>query len=292
MSKINTPLKKLNNGNNIPVIGLGTYLIKGHNASNLVYEACLKGYRHFDTAVLYQNEKEVAAGIIRFIEEESVKTGKSFDEIRKTFFYTTKLWNSQCDGSYEKVIRAIDGCIESVGKLKYIDLLLIHSPLMGPKHRLQTWKAMQDYGEDKLKNIGVSNFGAKHIQELLSWDGLKIKPVVNQLEISPWLMRKELTDMCIKNSIEVEAFSPLTHGENLNNPVITQIAYKYEKTNAQILIKWSIQTGHIPLPKTGTVERLAGNLDVFDFELSRDDIKAISHPEAYQPTDWECTDCP
>ena len=137
MSKINTPLKQLNNGNNIPVIGLGTYLIKEHNASNLVYEACLKGYRHFDTAVLYQNEKEVAAGIIRFIEEESVKTGKSFDEIRKTFFYTTKLWNSQCDGSYEKVIRAIDGCIESVGKLKYIDLLLIHSPLMGPKHRLQ-----------------------------------------------------------------------------------------------------------------------------------------------------------
>jgi diketogulonate reductase-like aldo/keto reductase len=292
MHNISTPLKKLNNGNSIPVIGLGTYMMTESKATTVVYEACKKGYRHFDTAVLYQNESAVADGITRFIEEESEKTGKSFDEIRKSFFYTTKLWNSQCDGSYDKVVRAIDGCMDCIGKLKYIDLLLIHSPLMGPKHRIQTWKAMQEYGQDKLKNIGVSNFGAKHLEELLSWDGLKIKPVVNQLEISPWLMRQDLVKFCLGHDIEVEAFSPLTHGENLNNAVITQIAYKHEKTNAQILIKWSIQTGHIPLPKTGTVERLSGNLEVFDFELSEEDIKTISHPDAYQPTDWECTDCP
>ena len=292
MTNFGAPLKTLNNGNTIPSLGLGTYQMNSKTAVNVVYEACVKGYRHFDTAVLYQNEKEVAEGITRFIEEESMKTGKPFDEIRKSFFYTTKLWNSQCNGSYDKVVKAIDGCINCVGKLKYIDLLLIHSPLMGPKHRIQTWKAMQDYGEDKLKNIGVSNFGAQHIKELLSWDGLKIKPVVNQLEISPWLMRKELVEFCFKNDIDVEAFSPLTHGENLNNPVITQLAYKYEKTNAQILIKWSLQTGHIPLPKTANVERLAGNLDVFGFEISKEDIATISHPDAYQPTDWECTDCP
>ena len=123
MHNISTPLKKLNNGNSIPVIGLGTYMMTESKATSVVYEACKKGYRHFDTAVLYQNESAVADGITRFIEEESEKTGKSFDEIRKSFFYTTKLWNSQCDGSYDKVVRAIDGCMDCVGKLKYIDLL-------------------------------------------------------------------------------------------------------------------------------------------------------------------------
>ena len=285
------PLVTLNNNAKIPTIGLGTYLLPASSTDKLVYEACKKGYRHFDTAVLYENEKDVAAGMVKFIKEESEKTGESFDKIRSQFFYTTKLWNNQCT-SYENAVLGIESCLAKIGELKYIDLLLIHSPLMGPENRLATWKAMQEYDSSKLKNLGVSNFGIKHLEQLLSWDGLEIKPVVNQIEISPWLMRQELVKFCKANSIQVEAFAPLTHGENLSNPVLTQIAYKYNVLNAQILIRWSIQHGLIPLPKTSKVERLSSNLSVFGFEISDEDMKKLDHPDAYQPTDWECTDCP
>lgn len=285
------PLITLNNGSKIPNVGLGTYMIPPKATENIVYEACKRGYRHFDTAVLYENEREVSSGIVKYIKEESEKTDVPFEKIRSQFFYTTKLWNSQCT-SYEKAIRGIETCLQAAGELKYIDLLLIHSPLMGPKNRLATWNAMQEYAGEKVKNIGVSNFGVKHLSELLAWDGLKIKPVINQVEISPWLMRQDIVKFCHENDIQVEAYSPLTHGENLSDPVLTQIAYRYNVTNAQILLRWSIQKNLIPLPKTSTVARLAGNLNVFNFVISEDDMKQLDHPNAYQPTDWECTDCP
>lgn len=291
MTKTLAPLITLNNKSKIPCVGLGTYLVSSKATDNIVYEACKRGYRHFDTAVLYENERDVAAGIVKYIKEESDKTGEPFDKIRSDFFYTTKLWNDQCS-SYEAAHRGIESCLSKIGDLKYIDLLLIHSPLMGPENRLLTWKAMQEYDVSKVKNLGVSNYGIKHLRQLLTWKDLKIKPVINQIEISPWLMRQEIVDFCKENDIQVEAYAPLTHGGNLFNPLLTQIAYKYEVTNAQILIRWSLQHGLIPLPKTGTIERLSGNLDVFGFEIDDKDMRLLDHPEAYQPTDWECTDCP
>ncbi|CAH6723164.1 uncharacterized oxidoreductase [[Candida] jaroonii] len=278
-------LIKLNNGSVIPSIGLGTYNISS-NVENLVYQALKKGYRHVDTAVLYGNEYEVGQGIDQWVQE-----GNSRDEV----FYTTKLWSAQSRGSrdhYTTTKKEIEDCLKSVKPLKYIDLLLIHSPLCGPERRKLAWKAMEEAVEEgKVKNIGVSNYGEKHLKELFEY--AKIKPVVNQIEISPWLMREDLVKFCLDNDIAVEAYAPLTHGYKLSNPPseVKVLMDKYQKDAAQILIKWSLQKGLIPLPKTSTIGRLSGNLNV-DFTLTDEEMKSLDHPDAYEPTDWECTDCP
>ncbi|CUM65152.1 uncharacterized protein PRCAT00002779001 [Priceomyces carsonii] len=279
-------LVTLNSGNTIPSIGLGCYNIPNNQTSEIVHEAAKQGYRHFDTAVLYGNEHEVGKGISKFLKETpSVK--------RSDIFYTTKLWNSQC--GYGNAKSAIRDCLEKVKDLGYIDLLLIHSPLCGPQKRLETYKALQESVDEGLvKNIGVSNYGIKHIEQLLEWSELKYPPAVNQIEISPWCMRSELAQWCLSHDIHVEAFSPLTHGSKLAHPPpeIAEICKKYNKNTAQILIKWSLQKGYIPLPKTKTPSRLKGNIDINDFKLTDAEIKAIDKPDAYEPTDWECTDAP
>lgn len=277
-------LLKLQNGKFIPSMALGCYDIPNSRTSDVVYNACKVGYRHFDTAVLYHNEEEVGEGIQKWLDE-----GNSRDEV----FYTTKLWNSQC--GYSQAKSAIDDCLAKVSSLGYIDLLLIHSPLCGPVKRLDTWKAMQEAVDDgKVKSIGVSNYGTKHIQQLIDWDGLKYYPQVNQIEISPWLMRSDLVKYCHSKDIHVEAYAPLTHGYKLANPPgeVQQLMEKYHIDSAQVLIKWSLQKGLIPLPKTKTINRLKSNLAVFNFEFTEPEVRSLDHPEAYEPTDWECTDAP
>ncbi|KAK6205588.1 NADP-dependent oxidoreductase domain-containing protein [Scheffersomyces amazonensis] len=278
-------LIKLNSGSLIPSIGLGTWDLPRHQTSDIVYEACKVGYRHFDTAVLYGNEREVSQGIVRFLSENPQYK-------REEFFYTTKLWNNQLGTNETR--RAIEEMIEKIGDLQYIDLLLIHSPLPGKQHRLQAYEQMQIAKDNGyVKNIGVSNYGKHHIEELLTWPQLRFKPVVNQIEISPWCMRTELATWCLSQGIHVEAYAPLTHGYKLTeDPTLAKYAKKYEVSPAQILIKWSLQKGYIPLPKTKTLTRLPQNLDVNSFTLSDDDIKEIDRPDAYEPTDWECTDAP
>ncbi|EGW31795.1 uncharacterized protein SPAPADRAFT_62388, partial [Spathaspora passalidarum NRRL Y-27907] len=241
-------LIELNSGKKIPSIGLGCYNIPISQTSNIVYEACKVGYRHFDTAVLYGNEEQVIEGISRYLRDHP-------DAKRSDFFYTTKLWNSQL--GHQPTIDAINIMKSQIGDLQYIDLLLIHSPLPGKTKRLESYKVMQEYvDKGLLKNIGVSNYGKHHIEELLNWSGLKYPPVVNQIEISPWVMRTDLAQWCLKQGIQVEAFSPLTHGQRLRSDVFSDIRKKYDKSLAQILIKWSLQKGYIPLPKTKTVSRL------------------------------------
>lgn len=277
-------LIKMQNGKMIPSMALGCYDIPNSSTPEVVYNACKLGYRHFDTAVLYHNEKEVGQGIEKWLQE-----GNSRDEV----FYTTKLWNSQCGYNNAKV--AIDDCLAKVEGLEYIDLLLIHSPLCGPVKRLDTWKAMQEAVDaGKVKNIGVSNYGIKHLQQLISWSELKYYPQVNQIEVSPWLMRTELIKWCHANNIQVEAYAPLTHGYKLANPPgeVQLLMSKYNIDAAQVLIKWSLQKGLIPLPKTKNVNRLKSNLNVFNFDFTPDEVSSLDHPEAYEPTDWECTDAP
>lgn len=277
-------LVKLQNGLNIPEIALGAYNISSSTTANVVYNACKVGYRHFDTAVLYGNEYEVGQGIKQWLDEGNP---------RQDIFYTTKLWNSQC--GYKQAKSAIDQCLEEVKDLGYIDLLLIHSPLCGPEKRLETWKAMQEAVDDgKVKSIGVSNYGIQHIKQLLNWEELKYYPQVNQIEISPWLMRTEIVEFCKLKNIAVEAYAPLTHGYKLSNPPpeIKTVMDKYQVDAAQVLIRWSLQKGLIPLPKTSTISRLKSNLDVYRFELTDEEIKSIDHPNSYEPTDWECTDAP
>lgn len=275
----------LNSGSQISHIGLGCYDIPHSATAQVVYEACKVGYRMFDTAVLYGNEAEVGQGLSQWLNSD--KGNK-----RSDVWYTTKLWNSQC--GYTQAKKAIKECLAKVADLQYIDMLLIHSPLCGPEERLNTWKACQEAVDEGLvKNIGVSNFGKHHIEQLLQWDGLKYPPAVNQIEISPWCMRQGLAQWCLGQNIAVEAYAPLTHGYKLTHPPreFVPILDKYNIDMAQLLIKWSIQKGYIPIPKTKTVSRLKSNLTL-DFELSDEEMAAVDQPGVHDPTDWECTDAP
>lgn len=275
---------KLLSNNTIPTIALGTYDLPRAKTTAIVEKALDEGYRHFDTAVLYENEYEVARGISNWLKKHSnVKR----DEI----FYTTKLWNTQF--GYDNAKKAIKECVKCVGDLGYIDLLLMHSPLGGKRLRIETWKALQEAVDEGLvKNIGVSNFGEKHLKDLFEWDGLKYKPVVNQIEISPWCMRQELADYCKSEGLVVEAYAPLTHGYKLQEEGLVKIADELKKSPTQVLIRWSLQHGYVPLPKTKTPTRLRENLEVYDFEIPDEKMKLLDHPEAYEPTDWECTNAP
>lgn len=276
---------ELQDGRKIPSLALGTYDIPNSVTAKVVTEALKCGYRHFDTAVLYGNEREVGQGIVDWINEDKAHNK------REDVFYTTKLWNSQ--NGYNEAKRAIKECMQKVSGLGYIDMLLIHSPLSGQRRRLETWKAMQEaVDEGIVKSIGVSNYGKHHIEELLGWDELKYKPVVNQIEISPWVMRQELADYCKSVNLVVEAYAPMAHGYKMNDPGLREISKETGMNSGQLLIRWSLQHGYLPLPKTKTVARLASNLDVYNHKLSLDQVKRMDHPEAYDPTDWECTDAP
>lgn len=278
-------LIQLNSKQYIPSIGLGVYDIPTNETEQVVYQACRVGYRHFDTAVLYGNEIEVAKGILKYLKETPGSK-------RLEFFYATKLWNSQL--GRQKTQAAIDEMLVGIADLEYIDLLLIHLPLPGTKKRLESYEVMQEYVDKrKIMSIGVSNYGKHHIEELLNWPSLRIKPAVNQIEISPWVMRTELAQWCLSQGIQVEAYAPLTHGYKLQSGSgLDNIAKKYNKSIAQILIKWSLSKGYIPLPKTRTHSRLIENLNVNDFVLTEEEISVIDQPNAYEPTDWECTDAP
>ncbi|CEP63739.1 aldo-keto reductase superfamily protein LALA0_S09e01420g [Lachancea lanzarotensis] len=276
---------KLSSGYLLPSLGLGTYDIPRAETTEVVYEALKAGYRHLDTAVLYGNEEEVGQGIHKWLQEDPSKNK------RNDVFYTTKLWNSQ--NGYSNAKRAIKECLAKVEPLGYIDLLLIHSPLSGSRGRLETYKAMQEAVDQGIvRSIGVSNYGAHHVDELLAWPELKHKPVVNQIEISPWIMRQELADHCKAKGLVVEAFSPLTHGYKLKDPKVLQVAKETGHDAGQVLIRWSLQHGYVPLPKSRSVARLTGNLEAYDFELTPEQVEFLDQPEAYEPTDWECTDAP
>ncbi|CAB4255589.1 similar to Saccharomyces cerevisiae YJR096W Putative xylose and arabinose reductase [Maudiozyma barnettii] len=268
-------LKTLNNGVQIPELGLGLWQTPESKTANIVYEALKVGYRHFDSAQWYANEKGAAKGIIRWLKEDP-KNHK-----RKDVFFTTKVKDPS--HGYENTKQSIKESLEQVKGIGYIDLVLVHSPQSNKNLRLGTWKALQELvNEGVVKSIGVSNYGVPHIQEILKWDEMTIKPVINQVEINPWLTRKEIVNFCHKNGIEVEAYSPLTRGKRLNDPALMKIAKKYGKQPAQILIKWSIQKGFIVLPKTTHEERLLSNIDVFDFTISDEDITQMTYDDEYQ----------
>ncbi|GMG19372.1 unnamed protein product [Ambrosiozyma monospora] len=275
---------KLNNGTTIPFMGLGTWEIL-HNCPSVVQTALDKGYRMIDTATLYGNERECGQGIIQWLKADPVKNK------REDVYYITKLWHQE--HGYDNAKAAIKKCLQKVEGLGYIDLLLIHSPCQGKAARLGTWKAMQEAVDDGLvKSIGVSNYGKDHILELLNWSGLKIKPVVNEIEVHPWCMRQELCDFCKSKDIAVIAFAPLSHAGRVNDKSTVEVAKRNRITNGQALIRWSVQKGYIPIPKTKTISRLSENLDVLSFNLSDSDVKTLEHPNVHDPSDWEVTTVP
>ncbi|MBY0376538.1 aldo/keto reductase [Patescibacteria group bacterium] len=277
MSKItSTSTITLNNGVQIPVIGFGVFRIPdGQEVETAIKIALEAGYRSIDTAMIYKNE---------------IGTGKAIKESgipRKEIFVTTKLWNT--DQGYENTLKAIDTSLDKLG-LSYVDLYLIHWPTASAEEdenknylsldkRAETWKAMEEIlHSGKAKAIGVSNYMVKHLEEMKKY--AKIMPAINQIELHPFLYQKELIEYCKENNIVVEAHSPLAPLADIKSPghePIDAIAAKYNKTTSQVLLRWNIQHGIIPLPKSIHKERIEENLNVFDFEINTEDMLALDN---------------
>ncbi|KAF5100824.1 hypothetical protein D0Z00_001093 [Geotrichum galactomycetum] len=292
MSFKTNSLVKLNSGYTIPRIGLGVYKAEASEASDSVFDALEAGYRHVDSAKFYKNERDSVEGILRFLE----KPGNPVK--REDIFYTTKIWNE--DHGYEKATAAIEAAFEQLSgnskedqksrNLGYIDLVLIHSPLSNTEKRLNTWKALQEAVKaGKIRSIGVSNYGIPHVEELLNWDGLQIKPAVDQIELHPWLQRPELVGYLRKKNIVPVAYSPLTRGKRLDDAQLAEYAKRYNKSPAQILIKWSLQAGFVTLPKSTNAQRIRDNIDVDDFELSVEDFDKLGDKYENGITGWDPT---
>ncbi|MEG0550919.1 MAG: aldo/keto reductase [Vagococcus sp.] len=257
---------RLNNGERIPMIGFGTWqAADGKEAEKSVLSALEAGYRHIDTAAIYKNEESIG----RAIKKSGIK--------REELFVTTKLWNDS--HSYELAKLAIEESLKKLD-LDYVDLYLIHWPnplaIRGEYQvaNTESWRAMEEaVSEGKIKSIGVSNFHPHHLKELLKT--AIIKPVVNQIYLNPSDSQPELVNYCQKQDILLEAYSPLGTGQIFEILELKQLTEKYQKTVAQIVLRWSIQHGFLPLPKSVTAERIAENINIFDFELSEDDMLLI-----------------
>lgn len=265
MKKI-TDTVKLANGVGLPCIGFGTWQTPdGETAIASVKSALEAGYRHIDTAAIYRNESSVGEAI----------RASGID--RSEIFVTSKVWN-KCRG-YDMVMSAYERTMSKLG-LDYLDLYLIHWPASVKDYEnwdeinLDSWRAMTDlYKAGKVKAIGVSNFKPHHLESLVKTE---VPPMVDQIEFHPGFMQSETVEFCKKHSIVVEAWSPLGTGKMLTNETLMAIAAKYDKSVAQICIRWCIQNGTVPLPKSVTPSRIAENANVFDFAISDEDMKTIN----------------
>lgn len=248
----------LHNGVQMPRVGLGVYKMEeGNDVKDAVLSAIDIGYRSIDTASFYKNEE----GVGQALQETSVS--------REDLFVTTKVWNDE--QGYEETLAAFDRSLEKLG-LEYLDLYLIHWPVPG-KYK-DTWRALEKlYKEGKVKAIGVSNFMEHHLEDLLK--DAEVKPVVNQVELHPRLAQPELRSFCEERGIQMEAWSPLARGKYFDAPILEELAEKYEKTPAQIILRWDVQHGIITIPKSTKAHRQKENADLFDFELTADEMKQI-----------------
>ncbi|XP_017889598.1 aldose reductase-like [Ceratina calcarata] len=286
------PTVKFNNGNSCPALGLGTWKSKPSEVTQAVKDAIDVGYRHFDCARVYQNEKEVGEAIAAKIKEGVIK--------REDIFVTSKLWNT--DHQPDRVEPALKKTLSDLG-LQYLDLYLMHSP-MGFKagdeffpqdaegnliaddtDYIDTWHAMEKLIKQGLvKNIGVSNFDIKQVERLLA--NSTIKPVTNQVECHPYFDQKKLSEFCNSKGITITAYSPFAAPDRpfaeANEPLVLEdaklkeIAGKYKKSAAQVALRYQIQRGHIVIPKSVTKSRIQENFNIFDFELSPEDVDAIN----------------
>ncbi|SER99009.1 aldo/keto reductase [Psychrobacillus sp. OK032] len=252
----------LNNNVEMPLLGLGVFQVEeGQELIDAVKTAILHGYRSIDTAAIYANEVGVGQGIREAIETTGIA--------REDLFITSKVWNS--DLGYESTIAAYEESLSKLG-LDYLDLYLIHWPVAG-KYK-EAWRALETlYKEGRVKAIGVSNFQTHHLEDLMK--DAEIKPMINQVESHPRLTQKELKRFCKEHNIQVEAWAPLMQGQLLDNEALQEIANKYGKFIAQIILRWHLQSGVITIPKSTKAHRIVENADVFDFELTKEDVEHI-----------------
>lgn len=271
----------LHNGVQMPWIGLGVYKAEdGDEVIQAIKWAIDAGYRSIDTASLYENE----AGVGQAISESHVP--------REELFITTKVWNT--DQGYESTLAAFNASLERLA-LDYVDLYLVHWPV--PEMYKETWKALEKiYNDGRAKAIGVSNFKKHHLEDLMA--DAEIKPMVNQVEYHPRLTQEDLLSYCKEQGIQLEAWRPLLKGEIFEEPTLVELAGKYNKSVAQIILRWDLQNGVVTIPKSVTQNRIEENIDIFDFELTNKDMSRISalnqdkrngadpdDPEFYKPFD-------
>jgi len=264
----------LNNGVGMPIVGLGVWQIPAGPATQKAVRYALdRGYRLIDTAKLYGNEADVGVAV------------RGSGVPREDVFVTTKLWNS--DHGYGNAIRA---CEESLDRMKmdYVDLYLIHWPVRGP--RVETWNALVDlHRAGKCRAIGVSNYMRGHLEELR---GSPVVPAVNQIEFSPFLYQRDVLEYCRQRGIVVEAYSPLTRGMKLNDRRVRAIGAKYGKSPAQILLRWGLQRGLVVIPKSARPDHIRENVNVFDFEIGEEDMRALDGLGHGLHVSWDPTGAP
>ncbi len=258
---------ELNDGHTIPQLGFGVWKAAEGECYKAVRVALETGYRHIDTARIYGNEEDVG----RAIRDSGIPRGE--------IFVTTKLWNSD----QPRAASAFDGSLARLG-LEYIDLYLIHFPVT--KSRAAAWKDLETiHVSGRARSIGVSNYMPRHLDELLAT--ATVKPAVNQIELHPWLSQTELKTYCESRGIRIEAYSPLAHGQKVEDKALKPLAAKYSKSVAQVLLRWSIQKGNIVLVKSVSPQRIAENFAIFDFEIDAADMAALDSMNENLRTCWD-----
>ncbi|GAB4073031.1 aldo/keto reductase [Barrientosiimonas marina] len=266
----------LNNGVTMPGFGLGVYKVDEQTAADSVKAALKNGYRSIDTASYYDNE----AGVGRGIKESGIS--------RESIFVTSKVWNDE--QGYHNTLEAFENSLAKLG-LDYLDLYLIHWPVSDTY--LETWQAMEKlYEEGRVRAIGVSNFHVHHLQRLMA--NTRVKPVIDQVEYHPHLTQESLRVFCEQENIQLEAWSPLKKGRLLDDPSINDLAEKYGKTPAQIILRWDVQNHVVTIPKSTHDERIKENASIFDFALANEDMQKIDslnqndrtgkNPDSFDPS--------
>jgi diketogulonate reductase-like aldo/keto reductase len=245
----------LSDGSTIPQLGFGVFQIPREETAEAVGHALAAGYRHIDTARAYRNERPV---------------GEAVRACADPVYVTTKCWNA--DQGREEAKAAFEKSYERLG-LEQVDLYLIHWPLPKRDRYVETWEAFIELQGDRLRSIGVSNFQPEHLDRIV--DATGVTPVINQIELHPYLQQPELRAFHAEHDIVTEAWSPLAQGAVLDDPVLGEIAEAHGKTAGQVVLRWHLQLGNVVFPKSSTPERIRENFDIFDFELSADDMARI-----------------
>ncbi len=262
------PSLSLDDGETIPQLGLGLYKVPAADAAALCRDAIEIGYRHLDTAAFYGNERELGLAV------------RDAPVPREELFVTSKVWKD--DNGYDSTLRAFD---ESMRRLDLgrLDLYLIHWPVPSTDRYVDTWRALVRLREEgRVSSIGVANFHAHHIERIIEETG--VAPVLNQVELHPWLPQAALREFHASRGIRTEAWSPLARGRILSTPLLDDLAAKHGRTPAQIALRWHLELGNIVIPKASSSDRLRENLDVFDFALDADDLAAIATLETGERT--------
>ncbi|MDX8045142.1 aldo/keto reductase [Gracilibacillus sp. S3-1-1] len=251
----------LHNGVKMPWFGLGVFKVEeGEEVYNSVKWALEHGYKSIDTAAVYGNEE----GVGKAIKDSGIP--------REDLFITTKLWNA--DQGYDETFKAFETSLNKLG-IDYLDLYLIHWPVPEQNKYKESWKAMEQlYKDGKVRAIGVSNFKEHHLEDLMK--DAEVVPMVNQVEYHPHLQQRDVQAFCKQHNIQLEAWSPLKQGQLLDDPTLTKIAERHGKTTVQVILRWDLQQEVVTIPKSVKQHRIQDNADVFDFELSQEEMQLIN----------------